>query len=69
MNAKTRIIAFVSALFGLGILLDIRPVSILLFFAGVLLFLMSLLALWGAVIAYNWYNLEAYDKRDKNKRH
>ena len=66
MTALTRIIAGVAILAGLALLMQIDPLKVAMGLLSLLLFGVLLSLLWAVVIFYNWYNMERYDKRDRD---
>jgi len=56
MTALTRLTAGLSVLFGLAILLRINPLHVALLLLSLVVFGIMLSLLWGAWVAYNWYN-------------
>ena len=56
MTTLTRLTAGLSVLFGLAIMLHINPLNIALVLLSLVGFGIMLSMLWGAWLAYNWYN-------------
>ena len=67
MTTLTHTTALLSTVAGAVILLRISADRILMFLGSLVLFVFALFCLWAIVITINYYRMEDYDKRNRNK--